>query len=126
MSADASSRPTPRAHADEARFPPHPLLDLARWQLAHTRAGYDIARADAEAALFRARVPVLVVHGEKDSFVPPYMARRLFAAVRESPYLGVGERSGLVLFPHAGHCQSALADPERYYRELFGFIEECR
>ena len=61
-----------------------------------------------------ARTPLLVMHGEADTFVPPYMARRIYDAC--------STKKRLDYFPGAGHCQSCLSDPKRYFSEVFDFL----
>ena len=92
---------------------PHPLLDVARRRLARARGGYDLMLARPVDALARTRVPVLLIHGDADRVVPPYMARELAAA-------GGGHR--LETFPGAGHCCAVFADPGRYWDCVLGFL----
>ena len=55
----------------------------------------------------------------QDVAVAPYMAGLLHEAAGGA---ASGEGSRLVMFPHAGHVQSALSDPDRYYDELVTFV----
>ena len=68
-------------------------------------------------ALQRAYVPVLLIHGEEDHFVPCEMSRELRKAC-VSPVT-------LELFPDAGHGMSYLTDPVRYRRITEAFLEHC-
>ncbi len=95
--------------------PVHPSLELLRMAMLFRPGGYDLALASPEDAAARIPVPVLVLHGERDTFVPPYMARRIFDALPEGS-------SRIALFPGAGHCQSMCSDPQRYWDEVFSFI----
>ena len=79
--------------------PPHPLVDLARLTLRLAPGGYDLAFARPVDALAHSRVPVLLVQGDADRVVPPYMASELASA-------GTGHE--LVSFPNAGHCCAVL------------------
>lgn len=67
-------------------------------------------------AVKHAQVPILLIHGEEDRFVPPEMSREIAAA---NP-----ERVRLLTFPGAAHGLSYLTDTERYKRELRAFLEE--
>ena len=98
--------------------PAHPTIELLRAGFSLAPQGYDLGNAAPEQA-FRigARVPVLVIQGENDTFVPPYMAQRLYDALESAP-----DRR-LVMVPGAGHCQCALADPERYWGAIDEFVE---
>ena len=102
--------------SDGFHVPVHPSLELLRMAMLVRPGGYDLADASPEAAAPRIRVPVLILHGEKDTFVPPYMAGRLLSALPES--LG-----RVAMFPGAGHCQSMCSDPDRYWDEVFAFID---
>ena len=70
--------------------------------------GFDVTDpgADAEAAVKKARVPILLIHGEEDRFVPWEMSRDIAAANPEA----VEFHS----FPGAGHGLSYLIDEPRY------------
>ena len=61
------------------------------------------------------RVPVLFLHGEQDTFIPPENSRRMAAATA-----GYSEYH---LIPGAGHAQSVLAQPELYRKYLYGFLD---
>ena len=84
----------------------------AAWPLVRLGArlfgGFDPAdpEADAAAAVKKARVPILVIHGEDDRFVPCGMSRAIAAS---NPAL-----VELHTFPGAGHGLSYLVDKARY------------
>ena len=67
---------------------------------------FSIREADVMAALSAASVPVLIIHGEDDRFVPCEMSRQMKAAHPE--------RLRLETFPGAGHGLSYMTDKERY------------
>lgn len=92
----------------------HPLVDVARRRLMHAPGGYDLMLARPVEALARTRVPVLLVHGDADRVVPPYMASELALA---------GSGHELVTFPDAGHCCAVFADPGRYWDSVLGFVD---
>ena len=100
------------------RLPTHPTLELARAAFMLRLDGYDLADAAPEAAAGGTRVPVMVVHGVCDTFVPPYMARRIYDALPE------GSRELLVV-RGANHCQSSLADPDLYWSRVFAFLDRA-
>ena len=64
-------------------------------------------------AVKHTRVPILLIHGEEDRFVPLEMSRDIAAA---NP-----ELVRLVTFPGAGHGLCYLTDTERYRREVSEF-----
>ena len=68
-------------------------------------------------AVRHATVPILILHGEDDRFVPAYMSVPMAAAnpARVTRYT----------FPGAGHGLSYLEDTLRYQRITRDFIESC-
>ena len=79
-----------------------PLAELD----ARVLGGFSLRSASALSAVAQARVPILLIHGEADDFVPCEMSRRIAAA---NP-----DRIELHTFPEAGHGLSYLVDTERY------------
>ena len=79
-----------------------PFVELA----ARVFGRFSLAGADALGAVRAARVPVLLIHGEDDRFVPCGMSRELYAAC--------GGAKRLFTVPGAGHGLSYIADPEGY------------
>ncbi len=65
----------------------------------------------------KAKVPILLIHGQADRFVPPAMS----AAV-EQACTGYVRR---VLFPKAGHNLSAFSDYPRYERLINEFVYDA-
>ena len=75
---------------------------------------FDLTGADAAEAVRHARVPILILHGEDDRFVPCDMGRRIAAA---NP--GITE---LYTFFGAGHGLSFLCDRPRYEKIIETFL----
>lgn len=73
--------------------------------------------ASAEKAVRRTKVPVLIIHGEDDRFVPCGMSSKIYSAHRE--------KITLVTFPGAGHGISYVVDTPRYAKVTDQFIREC-
>ena len=89
-----------------------PGARLAALLFGHFRLG-KLTASDGAAA---AQVPILLIHGEEDGFVPEYMSRRIAEA---NP--GMVTR---VTFPGAGHGVSYLMDEERYKKITGDFLEK--
>lgn len=70
--------------------------------------GFGLTDANAAEAVQHATVPILLIHGEDDRFVPCGMGREIAAAAPE--------RVELHTFPNAGHGLSFLVDQPRYER----------
>ena len=77
---------------------------------------YSIREASAVEAVRKAKIPILVIHGEDDRFVPCAMSREIHAA---NPDLVT-----LETFPEAGHGLSYIVDPKRYKHLVVGFEKE--
>ena len=71
---------------------------------------------DAAQAVRHCKLPILLIHGEDDRFVPFSMSREIAAA---NP-----EHIRFYGFPGAGHGLSFLADEERYRRIVNDFFRE--
>ena len=78
---------------------------------------FDPNAADAVEAVQHAKVPILLIHGEADLFVPIEMSRQIAAAAPE--------RITLHTFPDAGHGISFLLDKDRYVRLVQEFQKDC-
>ena len=93
------------------RFPFYHLLALG----SETFAGFRLDEADAAEAVRSTDIPILLIHGEDDRFVPCEMSRAIAAA---NPNIR------LETFPGAGHGLSFLADRERYAALAEAFIRQ--
>ncbi len=77
----------------------------------------NMKKADSMAAVKRAKVPILFIHGEKDTFVPVHMGRDLYAAYDS-------QDKELEIFEEATHCTSYAYEPERYTRVCLEFTDK--
>ena len=78
-------------------------------------AGYDYRDATVPEAMKQSKLPVLLLHGEADRYVPADMSREIAAL---DP-----ERIELVLIPHATHGKAVFYDPEQYLSRLLHFFD---
>lgn len=82
---------------------------------ARVYGGFDVEETNAREAVKNAKVPILIIHGESDGFVPCEMSD-----IAE-------ENSGLVVrhtFPNADHGISYLVDTPRYRQVITEFMEK--
>ncbi len=77
---------------------------------------FRLDEASAVAAVRRARVPLLLIHGSDDRFVPCGMSREIAAAAADAE---------LVIVPGAGHALSYMVDEARYVRAVDGFVRRA-
>lgn len=76
-----------------------------------------LSEADPVRAVKNAKVPIMIIHGEDDRFVPCEMSNEILGS---SPKYVVRET-----FPLAGHAISFMEDPERYTELTGNFMEKC-
>lgn len=79
------------------------------------KSGFDIEESSPVEAVKKSDLPILLIHGEADDFVPLYMSKKIKEA-------GKGIR--LEAFPEAKHGLSYIKDCERYRRVTNEFINE--
>ena len=77
--------------------------------------GFDVDETDAARAVKQAKVPILIIHGDSDSFVPCEMSD----IVSENPALITR-----CTFPGADHGFSYLVDTPRYRKIVTEFMEK--
>lgn len=78
--------------------------------------GFDLTEADAQEAVGNSKVPILIIHGQSDDFVPPAMSE-----LTHSTNPSLVQR---VTFPGAGHALSFLSDTPRYKKVVREFIRK--
>jgi dipeptidyl aminopeptidase/acylaminoacyl peptidase len=85
----------------------------ARWKY-----GVDLGQASPENAVASSRVPVLLIHGLKDTNLPPRHSEEI---QRQSSFhncvVDLWEPA------EAGHCGAAGAEPEEYERRVIGWFQ---
>lgn len=99
---------------DDLKLPPNlvmPFVKLGARLFGH----FDLCAASAVEAVRHTKIPILLLHGEADRFVPCEMSWEIFEAcagevVRET-------------FPEAGHGLSYVADTNRYAWVVRRFME---
>lgn len=78
---------------------------------------FGLSRASAVEAVKSAKVPILLIHGEQDTYVPCEMGREIAAARPDLVRLET--------FPDADHAMSYMTDEARYKRISAEFSEFC-
>ena len=102
--------------AKEMHFPPnlaYPFIRLG----ALIFGRFNIEESDAVSAVKNAKIPILLIHGEADSFVPCEMSHRIYEACAST--------KRLVTFPGAEHGMSYMSDITRYRQTIKDFLELC-
>jgi fermentation-respiration switch protein FrsA (DUF1100 family) len=78
---------------------------------------FDPEECSAIEAVTRCRVPLILIHGEADDFVPCEMSRKVFDAC--------ASQKKFVTIPGAGHGLAFPTDKEGYLKALADFQKEC-
>lgn len=86
-------------------LPPFPLMQIAD-QMAKREAGYGLDECNGREEVKKARVPMLFIHGDADSFVPCSMVHELYGACAAWKELLVVEG--------ASHAEAYYKEPKHY------------
>ena len=102
--------------AKEGGFPVSicwPLLKLA----CRFRAGLDLEEASAVESVKHTDIPILIIHGDDDRYVPCEMAHKIYAAC--------ASKKELLIIPGAPHAAAFMVDEKMYRDTVDRFTEEC-
>lgn len=97
------------------KLPAFPLLYVSSL-ICKLRVGYFFGEANAAAQVAKCRIPILMIHGLDDKFVPPQMLDDMYNAAK-------CEKQKL-LIPGAQHGESEAVAPELYRKTVKEFIEK--
>lgn len=105
------------AYQLERRFhlPAMPVLYVCE-DIAQLRTGVNLHQASALEQVKKTTVPMLLIHGTADTFVPTAMVHTLYEAA--------GGEKELLLVEGGVHALSRQADPELYYDTVFQFLRK--
>lgn len=79
-------------------------------------AGFSLNEMDTRKILKNAKLPVMMIHGLSDDFVPSYMTQQGYDAC-------CGQKE-ILLVEGAGHGTSFLVDKENYTKRIIAFLEK--
>lgn len=77
---------------------------------------YDVEKVSPKDAMKKAKMPVLVVHGTQDNYVPYYMADIIMKSIPHD--------NKRLYSPEAGHAQSISVNPAEYEKQIAEFLKE--
>ena len=80
------------------------------------RYGYSFRQMKPIDSLAHNKVPILYLHGSKDQYILPENSWKMYKATKSYREFH--------LIPSAGHAQSILADPDRYYALVRLFLKK--
>lgn len=104
-------------HVGKTTHMPAWLVKLAAYVGARVFAGFDLLETDGAQAVKNAKVPILILHGEADDYVPCTMS--------QAPALANPQLVQRHTFPGAGHAMSYLVDKPRYHRIVTEFVQKA-
>lgn len=93
---------------------PAKLIYPFLWLGARIFGNFNPSASSAVASVANTKVPILLIHGEQDDFVPCDMSREIFRANPDAVTLQT--------FPNAGHGLSYMSDPVRYEQITVDFF----
>ena len=94
-------------------LPAFPMLQISD-RLNRKKAGYGLDQCNAAREVRKIKVPVLLIHGEADGFVPCSMCDRI--------YENCASPKTRMTVPGAAHAESYYKDMEAYEKALDTFI----
>ena len=92
--------------------PLYPFVKLGAFLFAH----FHLEESSAVTAVKHTKLPILIIHGEADHFVPCDMSREIQKA---NP-----DMVTLVTIAHAGHGLCYMADAKKYEESMLAFINK--
>lgn len=100
--------------AEDMGFPPKAAYFFIK-QGANLFGGFDPEETTCAESVKNTDIPILIIHGEADAFVPPYTSESI-----------KGSTVKRVTFEGADHGMSFMVDQERYERTVLDFIENTK
>ena len=79
-------------------------------------AGYGMDECNASREVAKAKVPILFIHGEKDTFVPVWMCRKM--------YESCASKKKMLIVEGASHGESYYKNTKQYEQALDEFLQE--
>ena len=96
------------------KLPAFPALHMSNI-VAKFRVGYDFKNASSLEQVKKSEVPILFIHGDKDTFVQTHMVYDL--------YDSANCEKEIFIVADAGHAEAKNRNPEIYFQKVFEFLE---
>ena len=100
----------------DLKFPPavfYPFIKAGATIYGH----FNLSECTAVSAVKNAKIPILIIHGEEDSFVPCAMSKEISDACPKGTVYET--------FPKSDHGLSYVTDTQRYKKITTDFINNC-
>ena len=96
-------------------MPAFPIMQISD-RMAREKAGYGLAECNAVEEVRKAKVPILFIHGDADTFVPSRMCHELYDACASG--------KSILIIEGAAHAEAYHKDTEAYEGALKKFLNE--
>ncbi len=91
-------------------------LNLVKW-FVHSLAGYEVGSIRPDLDIMKTAIPILILHGEGDTYIPPAASIRMYEARKNiAP-------TDLELFPESKHADSLMDHREEYESRLISWFQ---
>ena len=104
--------------ARDYHLPPFPVLNAAEI-INRAASGFGFRDVDSAQELRKGRIPVLLIHGDADSFVPFRMGKEIDEKIRGAVDVT------FCPIPGADHAMSYVTAREKYAAEIQAFMGKC-
>lgn len=94
-------------------LPAFPIMQVTS-AITNLRAGYTFSEASALESVKKNKLPLFIIHGDKDDLVPTEMAQRIFDKAIS--------KKELWIVPGAGHTEAYTIAEEEYQKRLMAFL----
>ena len=95
-------------------IPPFPIINIAS-KMTKRLAGYSLDQCNAAEEVKKAKVPILLIHGDNDTFVPCSMSERI--------YENCVSPKAIFIVKGAGHAESYYKEQQEYEKKVDDFIK---
>jgi uncharacterized protein len=95
-------------------LPSFPIMQVTS-AITNFRAGYSFEEASALKNVGDNKLPLLIIHGDRDQLVPTEMAKRIYKKAKSEKELWI--------VPNAGHTEAYTIAEEEYQNRLKKFLE---
>lgn len=80
----------------------------------HKRTGGELSQVSPKSSLVHSKVPLLIIHGGNDDYVPTKMSREIYNARKDG--------TTLQIIPDATHAFSVAKNPELFWKSMEEFL----
>lgn len=99
----------------KVKVPVKPLLKIID-QINQRKNGFSLTKVNPLNQLTKSKVPIFIIHGANDKYVPTAMAYENYQAIPHQRKLWI--------VPHAAHALAFWVNPQAYQQQVKSFIQE--